>query len=358
MSLSVIDKYVEKKKKDILEYAKILESLITLEDNKMWNNRTEFSIECKEIIAIYADKYYFLNNTHRDNPIEYLNDNINNILQSIIEYCKTDTEKQKMLNELKNETFLLSVIICTSCYLDIATNVIDGNFSDTKNKFKYLLSYLKKTKILKVYASDRIRINDLFDAIKKNAKEDGKFFEYYESPDCTNEFIVYTQNPLQYLVKFKYNVSGLTDYDESLVSKVKKSYSSKFKEISFELLSVYLLQELISNREVATYLIAMDEDLNKKSSLLKVFDNKYLKDSIKVLVPLDKETDYLDALNAIKSMGIKIIYEYTDTKEVNENKFTYDMEVIVPSEFLKNNAQNEYTWDKNGVKFVIKNKED
>ena len=57
-------------------------------------------------------------------------------------------------------------------------------------------------------------------------------------------------------------------------------------------------------------------------------------------------------------MGIKIIYEYTDTKEVNENKFTYDMEVIVPSEFLKNNAQNEYTWDKNGVKFVIKNKED
>ena len=207
MSLSVIDKYVEKKKKDILEYAKILESLITLEDNKMCNNRTEFSAECKEIIAIYADKYYFLNNTHRDNPIEYLNDNINNILQSIIEYCKTDTEKQKMLNELKNETFLLSVIICTSCYLDIATNVIDGNFPDTKNKFKYLLSYLKKTKILKVYASDRIRINDLFDAIKKNAKEDGKFFEYYESPDCTNEFIVYTQNPLQYLVKFKYNVS-------------------------------------------------------------------------------------------------------------------------------------------------------
>lgn len=358
MSLSVIDKYVEKKKKDILEYAKILDALITLENNKMWNNKTEFSTECKEIIAIYADKYYFLNNTHRDNPIEYLNDNINNILQSIIEYCKTDAEKQRMLSELKNETFLLSVIICTSCYLDIATNVVDGNFTDTKSKFKYLLSYLKKTKILKVYASDRIRINDLFNAIKKNTKEDGKFFDYYKNPDCTNEFTIYTKNPLYYIVNFKYSIPGLENYDESLVNKVRESYSSKLREVSFELLSVYLLQELISNRDIATYLISMDDTLNKKSSLLKVFDNKYLKDFVKVLVPIASEADYLDALNSIRSMGINIIYEHLGAEEVNENKFTYDMEVIVPGEFLKNNAEHEYTWNKNGVKFVIKNKED
>ena len=132
MSLSVIDKYVEKKKKDILEYSKVLESLITLEDNKMWNNKTEFAVNCKEIIALYANTYYFLNNVHRDNPIDYLNDNINNVLKSIIEYCKK-TSKESMLRELKNETFLLSVIISTACYLDIATNVVDGNFTDTKN---------------------------------------------------------------------------------------------------------------------------------------------------------------------------------------------------------------------------------
>src|SRR5699024_4546399 len=130
--------------------------------------------------AIYADKYYFDNNVHRDNPIEYANDNINFVLQAIIEYIKTNN-KQSMLRDLKNETFLLSVIICTSCYLDIATNVVDGNYVDTKNKFKYLLSYLKKTKILKVYNNDRVRINELFNALKKNAKEDGKFFQYFEN---------------------------------------------------------------------------------------------------------------------------------------------------------------------------------
>ena len=357
MSLTVIDKYAEKKKKDILEYSKVLESLITLEDNKMWNNKTEFSGYCKDIITLYADTYYFLNNVHRDNPIEYLNDNINNVLQAIIEYCKKNA-KESMLRELKNETFLLSVIISTSCYLDIATNVIDGNFTDTKNKFKYLLTYLKKTKILKVYASDRVRINDLFGAIKKNTKEDSKFFAYYKSDTYYNEFSIYTKKPVYYLVNFKYSVPGLENFDEALVKKVKKSYDTKLLEMSFDLLSIYILEELISNKDVAIHLIKLDDTLNKKISLLKFFDNKYLKEYIKVLVPFEKNADYIEAINTIEKMNIGIIYEYLGDTNVNANIFNYNDEIIVSAEFLKNNADNEYSWDKSGVKFVIKNKED
>ena len=51
-----------------------------------------------------------------------------------------------LIRTWKNETFLLSVIICTACYVDFASNVVDGDYQDTKNKFKYLLSYLRKTK--------------------------------------------------------------------------------------------------------------------------------------------------------------------------------------------------------------------
>ena len=357
MSLSVIDKYVEKKKKDILEYSKILESLITLEDNKMWNNKTEFSVYSKEIISLYADTYYFLNNVNRDNPIEYLNDNINNVLKSIIEYCKK-TSKESMLRELKNETFLLSVIISTACYLDIATNVIDCNFVDTKSKFKYLLTYLKKTKILKVYAQDRVRINDLFNAIKTNTKEDGKFFEYYKGDTYNNEFIKYTKNPVYYLVNFKYTIPGLEEFDESLVKKVKESYNAKLLSMSYDLLIIYILEELISNKDVAIHLIVLDKVLNKKITLLKVFDNKYLKDYIKVLIPHEHIADYLDAINYIEKLGLNIIYEYSGTDNVKENKFERDCEVIVTDEFLNNNAENEYSWKQSGVKFVIKNKED
>ena len=167
MSLSVINKYITKKEKDLLSYAKILESLISIENNKMWQNKKEFSAFAKEIIEIYSEKYYFQNNIHKENPIEYSNDNINFVLKSIIEYCRLH-DKMEMLRSWKNETFLLSVIICTACYVDFAGNVVDGDIQDTKNKFKYLLSYLRKTKILEV-KDNKYFINDLFDEVKKNA---------------------------------------------------------------------------------------------------------------------------------------------------------------------------------------------
>ena len=57
-------------------------------------------------------------------------------------------------------------------------------------------------------------------------------------------------------------------------------------------------------------------------------------------------------------MGFKIIYEYDDVDNINSDLFTYDMEIIVKNEFFKNNEENKYEWQKNNIKFVIKNKED
>ena len=190
MSLNVIEKYVEKKKKDLFEYAKILEEIIKVENNTLWKNKEEFKGLTKGIIEEYANIYYFENNVNRNNPIKYSNDNINNVLQSMIKYC----QKYNSLNILKinkNETFLLSVIICSACYLDFACNVVDGNYVDTKNKFKYLLNYLKKTNILKVYANDKVNINALFEQIKRNIKEDEKAFLYYV--DDNGRYVLCTQ---------------------------------------------------------------------------------------------------------------------------------------------------------------------
>ena len=90
------------------------------------------------------------------------------------------------------------------------------------------------------------------------------------------------------------------------------------------------------------------------NAYVKVCENKY----VSILVPLEKETDYNEEIGKINKMGINIIYEYLESGNVNENKFTYDMEVIVLPEFLDNNLENEYTWDKNGIKFISRNKED
>ena len=235
MSLSVIDKYVVKKEKDLLEYAKILESIISIDDNKMWQNKKEFALYAKEIIEIYADTYYFQNNKHKDNPIEYSNDNINFVLKSIIEYCRVH-DKMGLIRTWKNETFLLSVIICTACYVDFASNVVDGDYQDTKNKFKYLLSYLRKTKLLNV-KDNKYFINDLFEAVKKNASEDKKILVGLESDNYRNEYKMISNNPTYYEVKFSYEIPGLEEFDESLVSGVLKDYETKIKEISYDLLA-------------------------------------------------------------------------------------------------------------------------
>ncbi len=355
MSLSVINKYITKKEKDLLSYAKILESLISIENNKMWQNKKEFSAFAKEIIEIYSEKYYFQNNIHKENPIEYSNDNINFVLKSIIEYCRLH-DKMEMLRSWKNETFLLSVIICTACYVDFASNVVDGDIQDTKNKFKYLLSYLRKTKILEV-KDNKYFINDLFDEVKKNASEDKKILEYLDSDDFRNEYKMISNNPVYYEVLFSYEVPGLKEFDETLTKGVLKKYDAKIREISYDLLEVHLLKELISNMEMDKYLIRINKDM-KKASLVKFFDNEYLKEFIKILVPYDKEIEYQNIINDYKEIGMNFIYEMDIDEEIEPTSLVNDMQLLVSKEFIKNNANNQMSFEKMNVKLVVKNKEE
>ena len=355
MSLSVINKYITKKEKDLLSYAKILESLISIENNKMWQNKKEFSAFAKEIIEIYSEKYYFQNNIHKENPIEYSNDNINFVLKSIIEYCRLH-DKMEMLRSWKNETFLLSVIICTACYVDFASNVVDGDIQDTKNKFKYLLSYLRKTKILEV-KDNKYFINDLFDEVKKNASEDKKILEYLDSDDFRNEYKMISNNPVYYEVLFSYEVPGLKEFDETLTKGVLKKYDAKIREISYDLLEVHLLKELISNMEMDKYLIRINKDM-KKASLVKFFDNEYLKEFIKILVPYDKEIEYQNIINDYKEIGMNFIYEMDIDEEIEPTSLVNDMQLLVSKEFVKNNANNQMNFEKMNVKLVVKNKEE
>ena len=355
MSLSVINKYITKKEKDLLSYAKILESLISIENNKMWQNKKEFSAFAKEIIEIYSEKYYFQNNIHKENPIEYSNDNINFVLKSIIEYCRLH-DKMEMLRSWKNETFLLSVIICTACYVDFASNVVDGDIQDTKNKFKYLLSYLRKTKILEV-KDNKYFINDLFDEVKKNASEDKKILEYLDSDDFRNEYKMISNNPVYYEVLFSYEIPGLKEFDETLTKGVLKKYDAKIREISYDLLEVHLLKELISNMEMDKYLIRINKDM-KKASLVKSFDNEYLKEFIKILVPYDKEIEYQNIINDYKEIGMNFIYEMDIDEEIEPTSLVNDMQLLVSKEFIKNNANNQMSFEKMNVKLVVKNKEE
>lgn len=355
MSLSVIDKYVVKKEKDLLEYAKILESLISIDDNKMWQNKKEFTSYAKDIIENYADNYYFQNNKHKDNPIEYSNDNINYVLKSIIEYCRLH-DKLGLIRTWKNETFLLSVIICTACYVDFACNIVDGDYQDTKNKFKYLLSYLRKTKLLNV-KDNKYFINDLFDSVKKNMNEDEKIIDGFVSDNYYNEYKMISNNPVYYEVSFNYQISGLEEFDATLVKDILKSYEAKIKEISYDILASKVLKDLISNKEMDKYVIKIDNTL-KKAGVIRLFDNKYLKEYVKILIPYEDEVKYQNLISIYKDIGIDFLYEYNNIENINPTMFVNDMNLLVNKEFIENNKDNELSFEKMNIKLVVKNREE
>lgn len=355
MSLSVIDKYVNKKSKDLLEYAKILESIISIEDNNLWHNKKDFTNYAKEIIENYANNYYFQNNIHKDNPIEYSNDNINFVLKGVLEYCRVH-DTIDIVKLRKNETFLISVIICSACYVDFACNVVDGDYQDTKNKFKYLLNYLRKTKILKI-KDNKYFINDLFEAIKKNCNEDKKILTTLDTESFKNIYKMLSNNPIIYDVSYTYNIPNLEDFDENLSKKVLSTYENKFFEMSLDVLEIKILEELISNRNMPSYVIRVNKYL-KKANIVRKLNNKYLKEQIKILVPFEKEVEYQPYIKDLKEIGMSFIYELEETKNVEPTIFMNDTQILVDKEFIKNNLDNENSFKKMNIKLIVKNKEE
>lgn len=355
VSVSIINKYVEKKEKDLLEYAKILENLISVEDNKMWQNKREFTTYASGILERYVNLYYFQNNKHRDNPIEYANDNINFVLKSLIDYIKEEN-KTSILSDLKNETFLLSVIICTSCYVDIASNVIDGNIVDTKEKFKYLLNYLAKTKILKIKDNKYI-INDLFEEIKKNNSNDKKVLEAFDSDEYKLTFKMISNNPLYYEIVFDYEIPELKEFDQKLTQKVLKKYEDKLCELKLTLIDYYILKELISNRDMPKYMVKINKSM-KKLNISKFFHDNYIKEFVSILIPYEEEVDYQKIINNYRTNEVEVIYDYYDTANINSTIFEDNTKYLVKKEFLINNLDNKNNFMKMNINFIVKNKEE
>lgn len=329
MSSNVITKYKQNKQKVILTYAKILETLITLEDNTLWQKSKDFNEIGEGVVNNFVEKYYFDNNINRNNPIEYLNDNINAVLISIMDYYK-EKNKPNIVKEKKNETFLISVIVCTASFIDIASNVVDGNYIVMKSNLKKLLKHLSKTELLKVYYNNKIILNKLFEEVKKNINNDKKFFSYFKNPNWHNEYQLVSEEPEYYRVRFIYKVEGLENYERKLVQKYQKKYLKDFLKVCYELLVVLLMKEYIMNKKVNTYLIPVIDEVKNDLSIL---DIPLIKDNIRLFVPIEKYEEY----EKEKRFKVTYFYHGKDVKVFDNKK---DIEVVVDKEFMTNNSAN------------------
>ena len=105
------------------------------------------------------------------------------------------------------------------------------------------------------------------------------------------------------------------------------------------------------------YVISIDKGL-KKAGLIRLFDNKYLKEFVKILIPYEEEVKYQSIINAYKEIGMSFIYDYDDIENVNPTIFVDDTELLVNKEFINNNLDNNMSFDKMNIKLVVKIKEE
>ena len=320
MDISIVDRFKAKKQKVILTYAKIIEMIITLQENTLWQKASEFTSIAEGVINYFVDNYYFDNNLNRNNPVEYLNDNINAVIISIMEYYKK-INQTALIKEKKNETFLLSTIICTASYVDIAANVVDGNYAQTKKNFQKLLKHLSQTEILKVYYHNKMYLDKLFTAVRQNMNNEKKFFNYFQNPHWHNEYQLISNNPPYYKVRFIYKVNNLQDKDPKLIKKWQRNYLPEYLKISYELLVILIMKEYIMNKKVNVYLIPVV----LASSHLDCLDIPLIKDNVKLLVPWEKAAAYENKTN------LKCVYYYQghDPAEILKKR---DQEVIVKAQ--------------------------
>ena len=349
MNSDIVVNYKNRKKRILLDYCKILEQIISLEKNSLWNNGKEFSIICRDILESFVDNNYFENNYNRDNPIEYLNACSNAILINIVEYYK-----KAQINDLnkKSETYLLSLILGTACYVDVVANIVDGDYGLLKRKFNELLNHLKRTNFLQININDKVCINRLNEKVKKNIADEKKFFECFDDLEVHNKYHFINENLDYCLVNFVNNVPNVDKFDRTIVDRLYDLYRDKYLGISYDLLIILLLKENLLNKKVNTYLVQLPNVISNKQ--LKKLKEPVIRNYIKFLLPLEKFKEKQSVAEKLKSLGFKVIYYYNSNDgKVFEDK--NNIEVLCKGEFLDQNKDNITKWNSKGIEFVKTN---
>ena len=138
---------------------------------------------------------------------------------------------------------------------------------------------------------------------------------------------------------------------------VLKEYKDEFNEVSLEILAFHILEQLISNKEMPRYFVNINKEM-KRASVIRYFNNPYIKEHVSVLVPYDEEINYQEVLEKYKENEVSIVYQYDNTENINSSILENDMELLVDKEFILNNKDNENNFKRMGVSFIVRNKEE
>ena len=358
---NIVDKYLNKKKKEIYEYAKAINNLLEYDKSQVWNNDSEFNTLVKATIDNYVSNYYF-------NPLNDFSD-YNDYLGSLIKcddrfktilVCALNsTKKEDKKEKDKVSLYIVSLIVYTSIALNRFTYPYNNYKITITNVFTIMNVMFKNMDFIKYKDSSKLR-KEITNLVKRNDSSESRFFEALNSlnnPFSKNLYETVDYENKYYIVRYKYEIPEFKNYRQKDVRKFFKRIKDDLNVLSYELTTLTILKSKMLNKDI-TLLFPVELEFYKKESeinkLVKVTSNEVIKNNIKLLVEYDDYAKNKEMIRILLNAGFKIALNFDNAFDVPYRTFNEIKTALVSPEFIKKNNGNMESWKESGVEFVIK----
>lgn len=360
MKSSIIDLYFNKKKKTLFQYITLISSMINMDNKRLWSKKRDSHNLIRRILDVYIKKYIYSATVDEEYIKKYINYNtkvndiVNLVVTSIIDIYIID-KKEDLLKNDRDEILLLAIIISSAIELDKETNsLIKQNIDIHYIRKKINEIIVDKSKFI-LFKNSKKNIRKLANIIKENNKIEAQMFKEIDSININNYFISYSDKQNYYLVKYKYKIDKINDYNKYDVETVieKENINFKLDILSYNKLAFTILKSIMLKKD-NYYVIEFNKGMINISTfnrIDKIFNNNCIKN--RVLFLIDDEL-VENIKQTIQNKGYKVLIDYNDVSSVNPKAFDSNTKVLVKEEFIKNNADNIEMFSNNNVDFQIK----
>ena len=358
---NIVDKYFNKKKKEIYDYSKIINSLLEYNKDQIWSNDSEFNELTKSAINRYVDEYFFKSMDSFDEYADYLgalikcDDRFKTIL-----VCAIDSiPEEKRVGNYKISAYIVSLIIYTAVAINRFTYPYGKYKINVTNVYKIMDMMFKNIDFIEY--KDNIKVKrELVLTLKKNAVNEKKFFEALDSLNTETSRNMYQMLSLDnkyFKVIYKYKIEEFDKYRSKDVRKYFKRIEDDLNVLSYELTTLTVLKSRTLNKDMY-FLFPASLDFYRKEAeinkLVKITNNEFIKDKIKLIIDYEDYYKNKEVIRILTNAGFSLALDFDMNSDVPYRTFNEIKLALVTQEFLKANKSNLDSWKESGVIFVIK----
>lgn len=358
---NIVDKYLNKKKKQIFDYCKSVNEFLVYNNNQIWKTPIELNDMLKDIISIYVDKYYFKVLDNFDNYKDYLgaltkSDNrFKTILVCTFEYIPSKLK----IDNYKISSYIISLIIYTAVILDRFTYPYNNYKVNMKNIESVITPMFSAVSFVE-YKENKKKLKNITNEIKANdflEKDLILALDKLNTDESKNEYECIDKENKLYKANYKYSMPELNEFRGKDIKKYFKRIEDDLKCVSFELATITALKIKMLNKDIMIlFPIELDVYSNEMeiNKLSKLLENQQVKSVIRLYIKYHDYKEHFGSIRLLSNAGFKIALNFEDSVEVPYTAFNDIKLVIVNHDFIDLNKGNIASWSDTGITFIEK----